>query len=254
MGETKQTIGQDDASFMEEFAGQGFEGMRADELVRPFLKILQKDSPECEEDSPAHVEGAKPGLFYNTVRKFIYGPSIEMIVLHFEHMWLAWEPDRGGLRGVYEPDTIPVKGDQWSGRKDEDGNDVKDYFTFMVALPQYPSHGILAFSMYSTGIPHAKKWNQLQLDSIVQIPQPDGTIKEIPAPRFAYVWKLDLELNRDTKYSWYQVGVKGRTAIQPVRQVSKAELYNIILPQRKMLSTTHTDYKQLTDETDHDYN
>lgn len=48
-------------------SGQGMEGVTQDALAIPFLAVLQKGSPQVDEASGAAIDGAKSGMFYNTV-------------------------------------------------------------------------------------------------------------------------------------------------------------------------------------------
>ena len=50
---------------METQAGAGFEGATAEDFSIPFITILQKMSPQCDEDSDGYVDGAKPGMFWD---------------------------------------------------------------------------------------------------------------------------------------------------------------------------------------------
>ena len=50
-------------------AGQGLENMDKDDLALPFLKLLQTSSDETKKKHSSYVQGAEPGMFYNTVSK-----------------------------------------------------------------------------------------------------------------------------------------------------------------------------------------
>lgn len=44
----------------------GMEGAKATDLVAPFLRVLQKMSPQCDLDKPEYLEAAKPGMFFQS--------------------------------------------------------------------------------------------------------------------------------------------------------------------------------------------
>lgn len=49
----------------------GFEGAKSSDMVAPFLRILQKMSPQCDPDKDEYMEAAKPGLFFQADTKEI---------------------------------------------------------------------------------------------------------------------------------------------------------------------------------------
>lgn len=93
-----------------EMAGSGFEDVTKDDLSIPFLNILQSNSPEVEEEL---IEGAKSGMFLNTVTKelmsgekgFVFQP-VEMT-----EAWVEWKPRNsgGGFVGMHDPNSELIK-------------------------------------------------------------------------------------------------------------------------------------------------
>ena len=55
------------AGMFEQDASQGLENMAQDDLALPFLRILGQLSPQVNKRDPKYVEGAEPGMIYNTV-------------------------------------------------------------------------------------------------------------------------------------------------------------------------------------------
>ena len=56
-------------SLFEADAKLGLENMDQDDLALPFLKLLQNSSDETKKKHSSYVDGAEPGMFYNTVTK-----------------------------------------------------------------------------------------------------------------------------------------------------------------------------------------
>lgn len=79
------------------------EGATADELLIPFLNILQPMSPQVTD---GEVEGAKAGLFYNSVTGELYDPApgVTFQVVKADHMVVEWIPrdNGGGIAGKYD--------------------------------------------------------------------------------------------------------------------------------------------------------
>ena len=51
---------------------KGFDNMTQDDLALPFVRILGQLSPQVTEGDAKYIEGAKPGMIYNTVTHELY--------------------------------------------------------------------------------------------------------------------------------------------------------------------------------------
>ena len=133
------------AEFMDmaDFGGQGFEGTDKDSYAIPFIQILQKMSPQVDEDDPKHIEGAKPGMFLNTVTGKVFDgrEGLQIIPCAFRRTFIHWGNRKGsgdgGFKGEYTPEEvkamkddgklIELKGKLWfpseDGTVDTDEND-----------------------------------------------------------------------------------------------------------------------------------
>jgi hypothetical protein len=94
-----------------EDAGVGFEGTTANDLSIPFIGILQSNSPQIDGDNP--VEGAKPGMLYNTVTGELISGELgqAFIPVHYDRAFVEWTPrDKGGgFVGLHDPNSELVK-------------------------------------------------------------------------------------------------------------------------------------------------
>lgn len=94
-----------------EDAGLGFEGTKGSDLSVPFMSVLQSNSKQVEEKSPA---GAESGMFYNTVtRELLDGDAgFPFIACHKEGpIWVEWVPltKGGGFVALHDPESDVVK-------------------------------------------------------------------------------------------------------------------------------------------------
>jgi hypothetical protein len=46
---------------------KGFENMTQEDMALPFVRILGQLSPQVTDGDAKYIEGAKPGMIYNTV-------------------------------------------------------------------------------------------------------------------------------------------------------------------------------------------
>lgn len=90
--------------------GGGMEGADKDSFAIPFLRVLQKISPQCDEADAAYVEGAKGGMLYNSVTNRLYDGKEGVIFLPcaFQRRFLQWAPrgTDGGFRGELLPEQV----------------------------------------------------------------------------------------------------------------------------------------------------
>jgi hypothetical protein len=229
----------EEADFLEEIAGQGFEGMGPGDYAVPFLKIITHGCPECTKGKDGYIEGMEAGVFMSTLTKFVYGAEINLIPLKYEPVWLAWAPNRGGLRGRYDPGSIEVVGDPFNGMKDKDGNTVVETMVFYCLIEGHLEDGPIVFSLSSTGLKHAKNWNAMILLR--------KTASGRRAAYFSSVWNLRLELNKNDDGIWFQIGNKKTTNVTWVRDITKEELLGLVQPTRQLLidGSKRVDYAQL---------
>jgi hypothetical protein len=91
-------------------SGQGFENVTSEDLLTPYLTMLQKGSPQVDVDSPERIEGATAGMFYNNVTKELFnkdGKGLHIIPAFFEKVYVEWveRSKGGGLKGWHKPES-----------------------------------------------------------------------------------------------------------------------------------------------------
>lgn len=84
-------------------SGVGFEGATAADYALPFLRVLQKMSPEVDEADEKHVPGAKPGMLMDSVTQELFDGTagISVIAVSFQKSYNLWVPRNagGGYKG-----------------------------------------------------------------------------------------------------------------------------------------------------------
>ena len=118
--QTKQTVAQPSNAVQAYDWSQeqttGFEATRPEDLGIPFLSLLQKGSPEVDEEHPDYgtkgIEGAKAGMVLNTLkRRLVYlkdeQQPLEFVPVFYEKLYQEWKPrDNGG--GFVQSHRSPV--------------------------------------------------------------------------------------------------------------------------------------------------
>lgn len=187
---------------LEEYAGQGLDDLDSSDRSIPFIKVLEKNSPEIET-----VDGAKAGMFINTATQQLY-PSIRFVPACRDHMYVEWVPvDNGGglvaSYGLQEPIS------QWAKSQRgkitlKNGNDlIETFYLFGFVLPEEgdedgePYAAVISFT--STRI-KAYKSIVNRSDSIM-LPGANG--RKFKAPWFCHVWRITSEKKVDGNQSWF---------------------------------------------------
>lgn len=192
-----------------EYAGQGMDKVGKDELLIPFLAILQPMSPIVTEGAN---ENAKPGRFYNTITGDLYdgvdqGGGVPFQLVDFERMFVEWVPrdSGGGIAGRYRPDDPFVKGEidknkgSVVGIKLANGNDlIETYYVYgnilSTDLTEVESFAVLPVK--STNIKPFRSWlTALRM------------IKGKP-PLFAFTTVLKCTKEKNDSGTWYQLSPK----------------------------------------------
>lgn len=94
-------------------AGAGMEGTDKDSFAIPFLRVIQKMSPQVDEAEPEFIEGAKPGMFLNSVTSEMFDgkEGIDFYPCAYQRRFLRWGPRSGegsGFKGEILPEEVPA--------------------------------------------------------------------------------------------------------------------------------------------------
>lgn len=90
--------------------GSGMEDADADSYAIPFLRVLQKGSPQVDETQAEFREDAKAGMLMNTVTGELFDGKEGVIFLpcHYQRRFIHWGP-RGAEDGGYKGEVLPEK-------------------------------------------------------------------------------------------------------------------------------------------------
>jgi len=215
---------------------EGFEEISQATMAIPFIRILQKLSPQLDKQAPGFIEGAEEGHFVNTITKQIFGSSFKCIVLKFEHVYIEWLPKREGFVSYHSVENAErIAAVKTFGKwETEDGNLLQENYVYLILVEGYETEGVAVFSLSSTMIKMAREWNRLMTSHMM-----DNGKRAMP---YYLVWELQTEYKSSDKWSWYIPTVKFSRYIGP-------EQYKITQKERKMLPSRQIDYAQLESAT-----
>jgi len=215
-----------DTEYLNEVAGQGFENMGTDETAIPRLLISQALSEVTQNGSvPA-------GHFYNSITGEDYGDVIDVIVCHFQKVWVEWKKNNGGYVGTYPVGGLEgVTGDNFKGmeHKDADGNinDVIETWDYLVILPEHKEAGFMIFGSTRGNLKYLKGWNT----QMRYLRTPQGKA----APLFSAVWTMATGKDKNKAGNqYYSCNKDGKSSIVFKEWVSRAIYDEYIVPARQV--------------------
>lgn len=208
-------------------AGAGMEGADKDSFAIPFLRALQKISPEVDEADAKFIEGAKGGQLFNSVTQKLYDGKTGIIFIPcaYQRRFLRWAPrgSEGGYKGEYRPEEVAAmreRGEvvQIEGEglfiADEDGNanakkndrlaDTRSHF----GLTYDPETGETQQVLLALSSTQIKKSKQLMsMLNNVKVKNASGSM--VTPPTWVNQIRLTTVLESNSEGSWYGLKVEG---------------------------------------------
>lgn len=214
-----------DLDYLSEVAGQGFENMSNGEVAVPRLLIAQAMSDVVTNGS------VKVGHFYNSISGKDYGESVDVIVCHFQKVWVEWKKNQGGYVATHEVGSIEVTGDNYSGmeHKDAEGNtnDVIETWNYLAVLPEHLEDGYMIFGSTRGNLKYLKGWNT----QMRYLRTPSGKA----APLFSSIWTLTTGKDQNKKgNTYYSCNKDGKSSIVWKDWVSKEMFLEYVTPARQV--------------------
>ena len=193
------------ANMFEDDAAKGLGAIGQEDLALPFLKILGQLSPEVNKRDGKYVEGAEPGMIYNSVSGDLYDgvKGIDVIPCFYKLEYIEWK-DRGEGPGapvaIYDSSSdIMSKTTPDANYKDRlpNGNYIeKTASHFVIVSGDSPSTALI--SMKSTQLKISRKWNSMM--SGIKMKGKNGLFT--PAS-FSHIYRLKTTQMSNDKGTWF---------------------------------------------------
>jgi len=140
---------------------------RSEDYQMPRLMIAQALSPEIQKSKPEFIKGLSPGDIFNTISRENFGPTVNVIPLHFlpgPNVWKEGDEVKGyspnGVTGCdFAPTCAGCPNKLW-GSATEGGVLCQEYRTYLVAVTNKKHQpGMMAqVSMKKLGLQISKRW------------------------------------------------------------------------------------------------
>ena len=193
------------SNVFEDDAAKGLGTIGQEDLALPFLKILGQLSPEVNKRDGKYVEGAEPGMIFNSVSGELYDgvKGIDVIPCFYKLEYIEWK-DRGEGPGapvaIYDSSSdIMSKTKPDANYKDRlpNGNYIeKTASHFVIVSGDSPSTALI--SMKSTQLKISRKWNSMM--SGIKMKGANGMFT--PAS-FSHIYKLKTTQMQNDKGTWF---------------------------------------------------
>lgn len=203
--------------------GSGMEGTDSESFAIPFLRVLQKNSPQVEEGDASYVPGAKPGMFFNSVTGELFdgGTGVRFVPAAYQRRFIKWAP-RGakqGFLGEYTPEDVaamrergeiaeergkllvPTNDGEVDAEQCERFVDTRSHFGLALSEDGTPSQVLLPLT--STQIKKSKK----MLAALQQMKVKAANGKLVTPPTWYNVVRLKTARESNDQGSWYGVTI-----------------------------------------------
>jgi hypothetical protein len=218
-------------NMFEDDAAKGLGKIGQEDLALPFLKILGQLSPEVNKRDGKYVEGAEPGMIFNSVSGELYDgvKGIDVIPAFYKLEYIEWK-DRGEGPGapvaIYDSSSdVMSKTKPDANYKDRlpNGNYIeKTASHFVIITGDSPSTALI--SMKSTQLKISRKWNSMM--SGIKLKGQNGLFT--PAS-FSHIYRLKTTQMSNDKGTWFgwEVSKVGPITDQQLYQQAKSFSENI---------------------------
>ena len=191
------------ASMFEEDANISIGEMGSEDFALPFLRVLGQLSPETNKRDAKYVEGAEPGMIFNTVTKVAYDgeKGLNIIPCYYKREYVEWS-DRG--QGTSAPVAIHSvssgiikEATRDASYKDRlpNGNYLENTASYFVITEDMQTALI---SMKSTQLKVSRNWNSMM--NSIKLKGKNGLFT--PAA-YSHVYNLKTIEQSNDKGTWF---------------------------------------------------
>lgn len=217
------------ASMFEGDAHKGMEQMGADDLALPFIRILGDLSPQVKKSKAEYVEGAEPGMLFNTVSKELYDGSkgIQVVPCYYKREYIEWS-DRG--EGPGAPIAVHPANTDLMNQTNRDamgkdrlpnGNYLENTASYYVmVLSEDGSAETALITMKSTGLKTSRQWNSMISGIKLQ-----GTNGKFTPPMFSHIYHLTTVEMSNKKGTWSTWSVAKVGPVQDMGAYEQAKVF-----------------------------
>ena len=213
------------SSMFEQDANIAIGEMSSEDFALPFLRVLGQLSPETSKRDAKYVEGAEPGMIFNTVTKQTYDgeKGINIIPCYYKREYVEWS-DRG--QGTSAPVAIHAansgiikqsKRDASYKDRLDNGNYLENTASYFVLTEDMQTALI---SMKSTQLKVSRNWNAMMAS--IKLKGKNGLFT--PAA-YSHVYNLKTVEQSNDKGTWFGWSVEKVGPVQDKAMYESAKSF-----------------------------
>lgn len=142
---------------------RGSENVTTQDVVIPRIELVQGLSPCIDENKAEYIDGAKPGMLYNSVTRQLYGNQLTVIPVFFKKQFLAWRDRKkgGGFGGAH--DSMQEAAERIATQENPDEWEAIETAQQIVLIldPDTGETSEAVISMARTKMKVSRQWNSL---------------------------------------------------------------------------------------------
>lgn len=242
--------------------GDGYDPSAAEDMLIPRLVVLQTNSPQCLPVKDGGIEGAEPGMLWNTVTNELM-EKCRFVPATSEKCYNEWikRDDGGGFVGRHElgdPFVIAKRRETPRGKIEFTGDDGKMHqltetvYLYMVPVDEnnIPLGGFCVLDFTSTKLKAWRAWNT-KIRTLF-IPTPTG--KRQP-PFYAHCAVVSTRGEKNDQGRWYNLmidpaGADMRSSLLPPSSPAFQAAKDLADLVKKGLAKPQTEQDEVTDRGD----
>jgi hypothetical protein len=203
---TAGTVGGEVALTDEDFelmktAGSSATDFKKEDLLIPFMVIVQATSAFVVRNDPEFIDAARPGDIIDTLTR---DPAqrVAFVPCKYEVTYTEWKPNRGALVKSWGTDASRYDscGDDFGTRKTPEGNDIVPSATYY-GLKIFPDGATMPVTVNMSGTQYKKSRRLNTLINMLEVKLPDGS--KINPPMYSRVYAMDTVPESNDQGTWH---------------------------------------------------
>ena len=235
-------------------AADSAEHLTRDDLMIPFLSVIQTGSPQVKKGKPEFIEEARPGMFINTLTNELFSGDEGVLVLpvFYTINYTEWKPRSkgGGLVndfGIDDSILKQTKRNEETGRDTlPSGNEIATsgmHYCYLLDNKTFMPQQVV-ISLSATQLKKSRRWNTLV--STLKVQHPSGRGHFTPA-RFYMTYRLKTVLEGNDKGDWFGVVIEYEKPVLQLPNGVGPDLYRTARDFSKLASEGKVQVQKIQD-------
>jgi len=225
--------------YIKQGSNRGSENVKATDIIIPRLDLVQALSPCLKKSDPEYIEGAEPGMLFNSLTRKLYGHAALICPVYYRTEYLVWRDRKkgGGFRGAFQSNAEAQQRIKEEEEAPEEFEAIETGQQIVLVICEDGTIDEAVISMSRTKLKVSR-----QLNSLVRIAGGDRFSRTYTA-----MGVEEQNANGDDYYN-YSFGISGFPAREVYEQAEK--MYDSIASgnRKVVLDTDHEEQMKMADK------